>query len=427
VKMQMTGGNGLLSVPSEHMPGLFALCITLGVFLLGYGIVRMAAGRDRRWAVWVETRLERLTFSERLAVGAMILGAAVHAAIVPTHWGEDRVLAVLFVADAVGFLAAATWMVVAGRYRKTFAAAMLGGTVVGYVFYLIKGWETADLVGLLVTSVELAGFVVLALSHVPALAATRRRVALAGSSLTASLALLVGAAALSSALAPSAASASAAPLSVPTTSPAGPVIWPQQMGSMEKGMQMVTPDCTTVPTDAQQQAAVSLVDNTVAASQQYQSLDAAKAAGYVPITPTGRRIVHYAKPATLTNTPLLDPNAMQSLVYANTSHGAVLVAAMYMMGMNEVGAKPPMPGGCLTEWHVHTNLCFSTTSGKVVGIQRSRAGTCRPGSVNHVSQPMIHVWLVPVPGGPLTVDASSRQVLQAAATLPARSVPNPVA
>ncbi len=427
MKMQMTGGNGLLSVPSEHMPGLIALGITLVIFPLGYGIVRLAARRNIRPAVWVETHLQRLTFAERLVVGAMILGAAVHAAIVPTHWGENRVLAVLFMADTVGFLAAASWMALGGRNRKAAAAAILGGTVVGYVVYLIKGWETADLVGLLITSIELAGLVVLALSRLPAIAATRRRVALAGASLTASLAFLVGAAAVSSALVPDVASASAAPLSLATTSPAGPVIWPQPMGSMEKGMQMVTPDCTTEPNDAQQQAAVSLVDNTVAGAQQYESLDAAKAAGYVPITPSGRRVVHYAKPAYLSNTSLLDPNAIQSLVYANTSHGAVLVAAMYMMGMNQVGAKPPMPGGCLTEWHVHTNLCFSTTSGKVVGVQRTRTGACRAGSVNRVSQPMIHVWLAPVPGGPLTVDASSRQVLEAADKLQARSVPNPVA
>jgi hypothetical protein len=30
----------------------------------------------------------------------------------------------------------------------------------------------------------------------------------------------------------------------------------------------------------------------------------------------------------------------------------------------------------------------------------------------------MHVWLAPVPGGPLTVDASTAQIVQAARTLP---------
>jgi hypothetical protein len=36
------------------------------------------------------------------------------------------------------------------------------------------------------------------------------------------------------------------------------------------------------------------------------------------------------------------------------------------------------------------------------------------GSTNRVTQPMIHVWLVPVPDGPLTVDDDGAQVVRAA-------------
>ena len=214
-------------------------------------------------------------------------------------------------------------------------------------------------------------------------------------------------------------------ISLPTTSPAGPITWPLTMGSMGAGMQMVTPNCTARPTTAQQQAAVALVNQSVSAVSRYESLANARADGYVPITPTGQPVVHYAKPSYINDGNLLDPNAIESLVYANTPHGAILVAAMYLMASNQIGATPPMPGGCLTEWHIHTNLCFSNSSGVVVGV--THAGACAAGSTNHISQPMIHVWLAPVPGGPLVVDATDAQVVQAAEQLPTPSPQNPSA
>jgi len=216
-----------------------------------------------------------------------------------------------------------------------------------------------------------------------------------------------------------------AALSLPTTSPAGPIVWPLSMGPMGPGMQMVTPNCTANPTSSQQSAAVALVDQTTAAAHRYQSLANAKADGYIPVTPSGLPVVHYANPRYINDGNLLDPNAIESLVYANTPHGAVLVAAMYLMADNQVGAVPPMPGGCLTEWHVHTNLCFSDSTGTVVGV--TSGGVCSVGSTNHISQPMIHVWLAPVPGGPLTVDAPNPEVVQAADQLPTPNPPNPTA
>jgi hypothetical protein len=40
---------------------------------------------------------------------------------------------------------------------------------------------------------------------------------------------------------------------------------------------------------------------------------------------------------------------------------------------------------------------------------------------------MLHVWVAPVPGGPLVVDATDAQVVQAAEQLPAPSPQNPTA
>jgi hypothetical protein len=108
--------------------------------------------------------------------------------------------------------------------------------------------------------------------------------------------------------------------------------------------------------------------------------------------------------------PVLDYQAPQSLVYANTPHGAVLAAAMYITAP---GGPTPQPGGCLTQWHVHTNLCLARGLG-VVGIVGAAHPVCPAGSRNRVTPPMIHVWFVPVPGGPTAIDATDAQVVSAA-------------
>lgn len=180
---------------------------------------------------------------------------------------------------------------------------------------------------------------------------------------------------------------------------------------------MATGHCMTSPTAAQQRAAVDLVDKTVAAAAPYRSLRAAKAAGYVPVTPTGLKIVHYVNPSLYAEGPALDPSAIAALVYVNTDHGAVLSAAMYIVPPG--AGDPPQPGGCLTQWHVHTNLCFR--DGVVVGID---AGSCPAGGVTKVTQPLMHVWLAPVPGGPLAVDPNGLEQVLAASRLPPLTKPN---
>ena len=105
----------------------------------------------------------------------------------------------------------------------------------------------------------------------------------------------------------------------------------------------------------------------------------------------------------------------QSLVYANTPKGAVLVAAMYI---TTPGGATPQPGGCLTQWHVHTNLCLRRGIG-VVGLVTAAHPSCPPGSRNRVTPPMMHIWFVPIPGGPTAIDASNAQIVRAAERVPA--------
>jgi hypothetical protein len=55
-------------------------------------------------------------------------------------------------------------------------------------------------------------------------------------------------------------------------------------------------------------------------------------------------------------------------------------------------------------------LCTSSTTHQIDGFT-----PCRPGSYHYGATPMMtHVWQVPVAGGPLAIDPSDLQVVQAA-------------
>jgi hypothetical protein len=208
----------------------------------------------------------------------------------------------------------------------------------------------------------------------------------------------------------------ASPIRLPTSSPAGDITMPDATMQMGDGMKMADPSpCDAVPTEEQQHAAVTLVDNAWRDAQKYQSLAAAQAAGYRPVTPSGKSVVHYVSPtssrAALGGEHALDTADPPSLVYANTPHGAVLAAAMFMAPL---GSAAPQPGGCLTQWHIHTNLCLSR--GQVV-VAETDAG-CPPGSKNRQTPPMLHLWFVPIPGGPTAIDAQDAQIVTAAQRTP---------
>ena len=204
-----------------------------------------------------------------------------------------------------------------------------------------------------------------------------------------------------------------------TTSPAGLITMPDP-GGMPAGMAMAnSASCTAAPTAAQRQAAVRLVDTSWQQARRYQSLSAAKAAGYRAVTPAAAPVVHYINPRfyrqTVLGGPVLNPAQPQSLVYANTPSGPVLAAAMYITAP---GGSTPQPGGCLTQWHVHTNLCLRAGLG-VVGSLDAAHPTCPPGSVNRPTPPMMHIWFVPIPGGPTAIDATDAQIVHAAEQVPA--------
>ena len=162
-------------------------------------------------------------------------------------------------------------------------------------------------------------------------------------------------------------------------------------------------------TRAQRQAADKLLVDTRAGVAQYADLDAARAAGYRHVTPLNLRLVHYVNPAYQFDSEVLAPDKPESLIYANTHRGPLLVGAMYMMP--RVGVPGPPVGGALTRWHAHADLCFATTTGVIVG-RLGADGACPVGAVNVATPEMLHVWVVENPEGPFGEDMSPQALLK---------------
>jgi len=158
------------------------------------------------------------------------------------------------------------------------------------------------------------------------------------------------------------------------------------------------------PTAAQVIAAGQLIKKTDASLARYRSVQAAFAAGYTYVLRTnGEEHLLYdgANPAYAG----LDPQHPSSLVYAiNLPHHApILLGAMYI---EDGRVNGPQVGGSLTRWHSHLVVC---QGGKptVAGFGVQLRGFCNPSTWHdrYTSQ-MLHVWVVPYPGGPFSDDLS---------------------
>jgi hypothetical protein len=131
----------------------------------------------------------------------------------------------------------------------------------------------------------------------------------------------------------------------------------------------------------------------------------AEADGFVPITPAGV-LMHYGNKAWMADGHNADPTRPESLVYAFPKQGRpILLGAMFLA---EPGAPGPQVGGCATVWHDHTNLCLADRGGAMVGVTGAD-GQCPAGSHNRVTSEMLHVWDLPLAGGPFS-EATPQQL-----------------
>jgi hypothetical protein len=162
-----------------------------------------------------------------------------------------------------------------------------------------------------------------------------------------------------------------------------------------------------VATPDQVAAAAALLAETKAAIAPYQDWHVAWAAGYRPGGPGNMPSTHWMNQRYVDAGYVLDPNRPQGLVYANTRHGPVLLGAMFQM--KHLGQFGPDPGGPLTAWHQHQDICF-TPLGFEFSLMTPTA-TCPLGSFDISAPPMLHVWVVANPkGGPFAVDIDDHVV-----------------
>jgi hypothetical protein len=162
-----------------------------------------------------------------------------------------------------------------------------------------------------------------------------------------------------------------------------------------------------VATPEQQAAAARLYAETKAAILPYRDTKKAYAAGYRPGGPTNMPSTHWMNQAYVDAGYVMDPRRPQGLVYANSKHGPVLLGAMFQM--KQLGQFGPDPGGPLTAWHQHENICF-TPLGFEFSLMTPFA-TCPLGAIDISASPMLHVWIVDNPkGGPFAVDIDDEVV-----------------
>jgi hypothetical protein len=177
------------------------------------------------------------------------------------------------------------------------------------------------------------------------------------------------------------------------------------MGSTSGLPDMKMYGSTAPPTAAQVVAAGQLIKETDATLVHYQNVQAALAAGYTDVLRANgeEHLLYNGRSRAYAG---LNPRDPSSLVYAiNVAHHApILLGAMYIENDH---ANGPQVGGSLTRWHSHLVVC---DGGRQIiagfGLQ-VQGGSCDPATwTDSYTAQMLHVWVVPYPGGVFSDDLS---------------------
>jgi len=349
----------MFDIAPDHAVGLYAGLLALPLALIA---IRLRPGRRR---------------VPGTVLGASVLMAmsgAIHLALISTHVTEP-LTSWLFLANGTGYVAlslAFTW-----RWWRLASASLLISTLIGYLVWIAIGLDSPDQVALATKLLELTA---LGLVLVPVRGELVRHRSWRWVSLGVAVPLL--------------------------TLVATSTIWivdlarPDPQHAHAGAVLQVTND---VATPEQVAAAAQLYSVTRAAILPYEDWHKALAAGYRPGQDLGGSS-HWMNQRNVDAGYVMDPNHPQGLVYANSKHGPVLLGAMFQM--NHIGQFGPDPGGPLTAWHQHENICFTP-----IGFEFSFMtpfATCPIGAIDISASPMLHVWIVDNPrGGPFAVDIDS--------------------
>lgn len=154
-------------------------------------------------------------------------------------------------------------------------------------------------------------------------------------------------------------------------------------------------DTADAPSDDERAAADRLLAATKTGVARFADVAVAEAEGYVQITPFsfyGVRAAHFHNETYDRDGELLDPARPEDLMYLKAADGRLtLIGVMYLAPAGE----GPRPGGPLTNWHTHPDLCASEEGVTVI----EPSGACPPGTAP-ITAEMLHVWLVENPDGP---------------------------
>ena len=155
------------------------------------------------------------------------------------------------------------------------------------------------------------------------------------------------------------------------------------------------------PTRAQRTAAAEFVRAVKLATYRYADVKQAILDGYSSDGKPTNAVVHYDSKTARNDGVKLDPKRPESLVYANTYDGPMLLGVLFTMGSSRTPG--PQFGGCLTVWHSH-----STCKPPVGPSRPTTDGVCPPGTELRRTGDMIHTWVVPMRGGPYAHRADNR-------------------
>ena len=125
--MEMTGSNGIFSVPPEHLPGLIALVGLSPLLWIILSSLRAKAFAGSARPRSCLDRYDALSFTARAVLFFTLVGTRRPAAIVPTHWADERVTAILFIIDAAAFLVAFYWTFTSRIHWQSLSVAMTVG------------------------------------------------------------------------------------------------------------------------------------------------------------------------------------------------------------------------------------------------------------------------------------------------------------
>ena len=354
----------MYDVSPEHSIGIL-------VGLLAVPIALLVLPRQAGWRA--------VTGTARAAAVLMVVTGAVHLGLIGHHLQTQPLTAALFLANGVLFIGLA--LNVRRRHWRLASSGLLVATILGYIVYVGFGLEGPDQVGIATKLIELCalGFVLIPVRGEERRSHATWRWASLGVALPSLLVVTVA------------------------------VVW--IVDFVRPDSRHVHAGATLQATSAQatqQQwdAANELYRETKAAIAPYQDWHAAWAAGFRPGGSQTMPSTHWMNQRNVDAGYVMDPRHPQGLVYANTRHGPVLLGAMFQMkGLGKFG---PDPGGPVTAWHEHQNICFSP-----FGLEFSfmtPTAMCPLGAIDISAPAMLHVWIVDNPTGPFAVDIDPRVV-----------------